>query len=431
MAARLVGSSHVQFKFKSSNEYDTLWFDGEGISLNDLKARILEQKKMVAVGKGGKIADFDLAIANAQTGDEYTDYSLLVPRNTALVVRRIPPHRKLTLASKHGTTELGTDGVADAADPDTELAAAPDPEDELLFAPAPAAAPKALAELAPLVSRELVCPLCAELFSSAVISSCCGESFCEGCAQLQLEREGKCASCGKEAAKLKLLPNKQLRQAVGKHREKFPHATGPPKLLLLSAPACNPFNSDAADDHGRLESLAPATEEAGASVVPELDASVVSEREGQARPSRDERRRTRREPGGRAEGRSGRHARHHPYGGRGGTGMGPGQVIGNGMGGGPMMGLAAGQAQMGQMPMGALGAGNGMAGMYGGAGMCFPFMAQGYGGQAALMQQQVMIQQQAAAMFAAGFGGGGGWMPPGQQGSGQGGGQGGRRNARY
>ena len=165
------------------------------------------------------------------------DYGSLVPRNSALVVRRMPPHRKLTIAPKRGTTELGYQGELERhnePDADADLGAAAAAAAALAadaaVEPAPAAAPKTAAELAPLVSRELVCPLCSELFSNAVIASCCGDSFCDGCAQLQLATHGKCAGCGGAAASLRLLPNKQLRHAVGKHRARFPHATLRPRV---------------------------------------------------------------------------------------------------------------------------------------------------------------------------------------------------------
>ncbi len=52
--------SHVYYKFKSAKDYNTLTFDGLGISVFDLKREIMLQKKL-------KGADFDLAIYNAQS----------------------------------------------------------------------------------------------------------------------------------------------------------------------------------------------------------------------------------------------------------------------------------------------------------------------------------------------------------------------------
>mmetsp|Transcript_5532 Transcript_5532/g.14125 ORF Transcript_5532/g.14125 Transcript_5532/m.14125 type:complete len:332 (-) Transcript_5532:90-1085(-) len=223
--ARVEGSSCVQYRFKSSNEFDTLWFDGEGISLNDLKARILDQKNMVATNnKGGKTNEFDLAISNAQTGEEYTDWHVLVPRNTALVIKRVPLHRRLTLTSKRGTVELGLHG--DGGDDGTEDARGLGAPAEALLATddsgAPAAAPKSLTELQPDVALLFYCPLCGQLLRAASIVSCCAVTFCEECARTQLERTGACPSCGVPSNSVELVPNVQMQKVVGRHAELHP-----------------------------------------------------------------------------------------------------------------------------------------------------------------------------------------------------------------
>ena len=52
----------IHYKFASSNSYATATFDGQAISLKDLKALISEAKRISAV-------DMDLSIRNAQTGE--------------------------------------------------------------------------------------------------------------------------------------------------------------------------------------------------------------------------------------------------------------------------------------------------------------------------------------------------------------------------
>lgn len=74
----------VHYKFKSALEYDTVTFDGLHISVKDLKKAILHQKKI------GKTSDFDLQITNAQTKETYTDENVLIPKNTSLIVARVP-----------------------------------------------------------------------------------------------------------------------------------------------------------------------------------------------------------------------------------------------------------------------------------------------------------------------------------------------------
>lgn len=97
----------VYYKFNSELNYSFVEFDGLHISVSDLKKSILHQKRL------GKTADFDLLvniitsfirkhriffnfrfvssqISNAQTKEEYKDEHGLIPRNTSLIVARIP-----------------------------------------------------------------------------------------------------------------------------------------------------------------------------------------------------------------------------------------------------------------------------------------------------------------------------------------------------
>ncbi|XP_027053177.1 E3 ubiquitin-protein ligase RBBP6-like isoform X2 [Pocillopora damicornis] len=76
--------SCIHYKFRSALEYDTITFDGLSISLADLKQSIITQKKF------GKNSDFDLEVTNAQTKEEYKDEMTMIPKNSSVVVRRIP-----------------------------------------------------------------------------------------------------------------------------------------------------------------------------------------------------------------------------------------------------------------------------------------------------------------------------------------------------
>ncbi|KAL7290181.1 hypothetical protein TKK_0015891 [Trichogramma kaykai] len=80
----------VHYKFKSTLDYYTVSFDGLYISVADLKKNILQQQKI------GKKADFELLITDAQTKEGYHDDSTLIPKNSSLVVSRVP----LTVAQK-------------------------------------------------------------------------------------------------------------------------------------------------------------------------------------------------------------------------------------------------------------------------------------------------------------------------------------------
>ncbi|KAK4805879.1 hypothetical protein QYF61_025746 [Mycteria americana] len=75
--------SCVHYKFSSKLNYDTVTFNGLNISLCDLKRQIMSCEKL-------KVANCDLQITNAQTKEEYTDDNALIPRNSSVIVRRIP-----------------------------------------------------------------------------------------------------------------------------------------------------------------------------------------------------------------------------------------------------------------------------------------------------------------------------------------------------
>lgn len=74
----------MHYKFKSAVEYDTLPVDGVHISLGDLKEAIIQQKRL------GRGQPYDLQITNAETKEVYTDEKTLIPKNSSLIVARVP-----------------------------------------------------------------------------------------------------------------------------------------------------------------------------------------------------------------------------------------------------------------------------------------------------------------------------------------------------
>ncbi|XP_062200293.1 E3 ubiquitin ligase PARAQUAT TOLERANCE 3-like isoform X2 [Phragmites australis] len=74
----------VYYKFKSARDYDSIPIEGQFISVANLKERIFESKHL------GRGADFDLMISNAQTDEEYADEVTMIPKNTSILIRRIP-----------------------------------------------------------------------------------------------------------------------------------------------------------------------------------------------------------------------------------------------------------------------------------------------------------------------------------------------------
>ncbi|KAG9290696.1 hypothetical protein G9A89_011659 [Geosiphon pyriformis] len=79
-----MSSGVVYYKFKSQKDHAVCNFDGTGISVFDLKKEIIVGQKL------GKGTDFDLALYNPQTDEEYTDDNYIIPRSASVIVRRLP-----------------------------------------------------------------------------------------------------------------------------------------------------------------------------------------------------------------------------------------------------------------------------------------------------------------------------------------------------
>lgn len=82
-----MSGSVVFYRFKAQKDPSTIHFEGTGISVWDLKKDILAENKL------GKGADFDFAIYNADTNDEYSDDKAIIPRSTSVIARRLPPSK--------------------------------------------------------------------------------------------------------------------------------------------------------------------------------------------------------------------------------------------------------------------------------------------------------------------------------------------------
>lgn len=117
--------SVIYYKLRSAkdSDYDVFTFDGPGATVFDLKREIIRAKKF------GKGTEFDIAVYNAQTdegklrvihstniyinaqGTEYKDDVFVVPRNTSVIVRRLPAVRPgKGTAQRYVAGVLPTDG---------------------------------------------------------------------------------------------------------------------------------------------------------------------------------------------------------------------------------------------------------------------------------------------------------------------------------
>ncbi|XP_010518720.1 PREDICTED: E3 ubiquitin-protein ligase RBBP6 [Tarenaya hassleriana] len=85
----------IYYKFKSARDYDSIAMDGPFISVGILKDKIFETKHL------GSGKDFDIVVSNAQTNEEYLDEAMLIPKNTSVLIRRVPGRPRITIVTGH------------------------------------------------------------------------------------------------------------------------------------------------------------------------------------------------------------------------------------------------------------------------------------------------------------------------------------------
>ncbi|OQU91736.1 hypothetical protein SORBI_3001G241100 [Sorghum bicolor] len=95
----------VYYKFKSARDYDSIPIEGQFISVANLKERIFESKHL------GRGTDFDLMISNAQTDEEYADEATMIPKNTSVLIRRIPGRPRKPIVTEPDESKAAEDGV--------------------------------------------------------------------------------------------------------------------------------------------------------------------------------------------------------------------------------------------------------------------------------------------------------------------------------
>ncbi|XP_021682130.2 E3 ubiquitin ligase PARAQUAT TOLERANCE 3 isoform X2 [Hevea brasiliensis] len=84
----------VYYKFKSARDYDSIPMDGPFVSVGTLKEKIFESKHL------GRGTDFDLLVTNAQTNEEYLDEAMLIPKNTSVLIRRVPGRPRMPIVTE-------------------------------------------------------------------------------------------------------------------------------------------------------------------------------------------------------------------------------------------------------------------------------------------------------------------------------------------
>ncbi|XP_009998151.1 PREDICTED: E3 ubiquitin-protein ligase RBBP6-like [Chaetura pelagica] len=122
--------SHVYYKFFSKLNYAAVTFSGLHISLHDLKSRIMGQEKL-------KVTSCALQVTNAQSREEYTDDNALIPKNSSVIVRRIPPRGVLSANKPYAISQtVPVSGTSSGSQtkPTADLAGANAPEEDKIKA---------------------------------------------------------------------------------------------------------------------------------------------------------------------------------------------------------------------------------------------------------------------------------------------------------
>ena len=133
----------ILYKFRSATNFETLPLPGTQARLFDVKRAIVRAKKLDRTSAQGPGLEFDLSIRNANTNEEYTDESILLPRGTRVVVQRMPAARGHGLLARiaradagGGTAPLGAGGYQAKAG-FYEIAAGGRDDDEFVSSSAP------------------------------------------------------------------------------------------------------------------------------------------------------------------------------------------------------------------------------------------------------------------------------------------------------
>ena len=99
-------ASTILYKFRSGTSFEPLPLPGTSARLFDIKKAIVNAKKLNSSSSNTSL-EFDLSIQNATTNEVYDDESMILPRGTRIVVRRVAAERGRGILSRMAMGGLG------------------------------------------------------------------------------------------------------------------------------------------------------------------------------------------------------------------------------------------------------------------------------------------------------------------------------------
>jgi len=163
-------SSTILYKFRSGTNFETLPLPGTSARLIDIKRAIVKAKKLDRNTTTGSL-DFDFAIQNANTNEEYGDDTMILPRGTRIIVRRVATERNMGLLHRMAMGNGGNANIApsSAVRSDFYTIRSHDrvEEDEFVDQDAPQAASAVVDESAELEALKAVTDQAASVYGSS------------------------------------------------------------------------------------------------------------------------------------------------------------------------------------------------------------------------------------------------------------------------
>lgn len=92
--------------------------------------------------------------------------------------------------------------------------------------------PAAVPEEKQVIPEDLICAICKDLFTDAVMIPCCGSSFCDECVRTALleSEDNECPDCKEKGSSPgSLIPNRFLRNSVNAFRNETGYTKAPQK----------------------------------------------------------------------------------------------------------------------------------------------------------------------------------------------------------